>query len=85
MGAVQYGPAILAVCVTVLLAVFGLFFRAGRIDSRVESLELWRVNMRNDMRDISNMMEKIGKQITNIETLISERTERRALSREEQE
>lgn len=73
----NYGPAILAVSVTVLLAVLGLFFRAGRIDARVESLELWRSNVRADMREISTMLETLGKQFTNLETLIRERTDRR--------
>lgn len=82
---VNYGPAILAVSVTVLLAVLGLFFRAGKIDARVESLELWRVNIRNDMRDISNILERNSKQLQNVETLLVERTERRTMPRSRQE
>lgn len=81
----NYGPAILAVSVTVLLAVLGLFFRAGRIDARVESLESWRKDVRMDMHEISEMIETLGKQFTNLETLIRERTDRRYLPRLPQE
>jgi hypothetical protein len=73
----EYGPAILAVTVTVLIAVMGLFFRAGGIASRVEELERWRGTIRADMREISDVLEKLGRQITNIETLLKERTSRR--------
>lgn len=79
---VVYGPAILTVLVTVLLATFALFFRAGRLDSRVESLEKWRDNVRNDMHEISDQISNLSKQVTNVETLIRERTDRRSLPRE---
>jgi hypothetical protein len=80
-----YGPAILTVSVTVLLAVMGLFFRAGGLTSRVEELERWRGNVRTDMHEISNMLQDLGKKITNLDTLIRERTDRRTLPRPDAE
>jgi hypothetical protein len=77
---VNYGPAILAVCVTVLLAVIGLFFRAGHLAARVEELERWRVNIRGDMHEISDVLEQLGRKVENLATLIRERTFRRRAS-----
>jgi DNA anti-recombination protein RmuC len=75
--ATNLGPAILGVCVTVLLAVIALFFRAGHLAARVEELERWRGTIRVDMREISDILERLGRQLTTVETLIRERTERR--------
>jgi len=70
----NYGPAILGVSVTVLFAVIALFFRAGHIAARVEALEAWRVTIRADMHEISEMLEAMGRQFTTLDTLIRERT-----------
>lgn len=78
----NYGPVILGVCVTVLLAVLGLFFRAGHLAGRVEELERWRGNIRNDMQQISEAIGELVKQMANVETLIRERTDRRYTHRE---
>jgi len=74
---VNYGPTILGVCITVLLAVIALFFRAGHLAARVEELERWRTTMRVDMHEVSSMLEQLGLKIENLGTLIVERTDRR--------
>lgn len=78
----DYGPAILGITVTVLIAVIAIFVRAGHIVARVEELERWRGTIRADMHEISDVLDRLGKQITRIETLLLERTERRQPTRE---
>lgn len=91
----MYGPAILTVMVTLMLTVIGLAFKAGKLDSRVEvlekpgkldtrveALETWRGTIRNDMQEISDQIGKLSVQVTTVETLIRERTDRRNLPRE---
>jgi uncharacterized protein YybS (DUF2232 family) len=73
----NYGPVILGVSVTVLIAVVALFFRAGHLAARVEELERWRANIRQDMHEVSDMLEQLGRKIENLDTLIRERTGRR--------
>lgn len=77
-----YGPAILTVMATLMIAVFGLAFRAGKLDSRVEALEVWRGTIRNDMHEISDQISALSIQVANVEILIRERTDRRSLTRE---
>lgn len=79
----NYGPAILGVCITVLLAVIGLFFRAGHLAARVEELERWRGTIRSDMHEISEQLEQLGRKVETLSTLIRERTERRTFQRDE--
>lgn len=80
-----YGPTILTVMATLMIAVLGLAFRAGKLDSRVESLEVWRGTIRTDMHEISDQITGLSLQVANVETLIRERTDRRSLTREAHE
>jgi len=57
-------------------------FRMGHHSARIESLESWRISVRFDMHEISKELEMISNQITNLTTLIQERTERRISDRE---
>lgn len=77
------GPAILGVSCTVLIAVLGLFFRAGDIAARVTELERWRTTIRTDMREISDALDEMGRKFENLNTLILERTDRRNFTRED--
>lgn len=76
----NYGPAILGVCVTVLLAVIALFFRAGHLAARLEELERWRGRQHADMHEISDVLEALGRKVEILATLIRERTWRRRAS-----
>jgi len=78
----NYGPAILGVTITVLLSVIALFVRAGHIVARVEELERWRGTIRTDMHEISDVLGRLSNQMTQLETLLRERTERRQYPRE---
>lgn len=69
---------------TLMIAVLGLAFRAGKLDSRVESLETWRGTIRNDMHEISDQIAGLSIQVANVETLIRERTDRRNMPREQE-
>lgn len=80
-----YGPTILTVMATLMIAVLGLAFRAGKLDSRVEALEIWRGTIRNDMHEISDQIAGLSIQVANVEILIRERTDRRSLTREAHE
>jgi uncharacterized protein (UPF0335 family) len=45
--------------------------------ARVEELERWRNNMRQDMHEISDKLEGMGEELKHLVTLIEERTDRR--------
>ena len=65
--------------ILVTLAIFfaGVIYKMGQHSSRLESLEEWRKNIRLDMHEISDQLKDISVQVTNLTTLITERTERR--------
>jgi hypothetical protein len=71
-----------SVLITFSIFLSTVIFRMGHLSARVEELEKWRANMRNDMHEISDQMAEIVRQMGELHTLITERTERRALPRE---
>lgn len=46
---------------TLALVIFfaGVVYRMGHISARVEELERWRANMRQDMHEVSEKIEEI--------------------------
>lgn len=62
----------------IVLALFlsGVIFKMGHHSARLEALELWKVNMRQDMHEISDKLEVISNQIRALTTILDERTER---------
>lgn len=72
---------LLAILVTVAIFFAGVIYKMGRHSSRLEALEKWRDNVRLDMHEISDKLDKLSLQIGNVETLIQERTERRTVPR----
>ena len=58
-----------------------VIFRMGQLSARVDALEKWRWTMRDDMREISDILTKMKAEFERLTTLIEERTERRTLPR----
>ena len=54
-----------------------VIFRMGQLHSRVEALEKWRWTMRDDMREISDILTSMRSELERLTTIIEERTERR--------
>lgn len=54
-----------------------VIFRMGQLSARVEALEKWRWTMRDDMREISDILTQMRAEFERLSTLIEERTERR--------
>lgn len=54
-----------------------VIFRMGHLSARVEALEKWRWTMRDDMREISDILTHMKAEFERLSTLIEERTERR--------
>lgn len=54
-----------------------VIFRMGHLTARVEALEKWRWTMRDDMREISEILTNMKSEFERLATLIEERTERR--------
>lgn len=59
----------------------GVIYKMGHHAARLEALELWRVNIRTDMHDISENIERMSNHLASLATLIEERTERRDFKR----
>jgi hypothetical protein len=64
------------------LLTFSIFlatviFHTGKLSARVDALEKWRWTMRDDMREISDIITNMTTELKRLATLIEERTERR--------
>lgn len=73
-----------AVGILLTFAIFlaNVIYRTGHLSARVEELERWRINVRQDMHEISEKLEELGNCIRTLTTVIEERTERRMVLRE---
>lgn len=65
-----------------LLITFSTFlatviFRSGEFTARLEELEKWRANLRDDMHEISDQLSEMNNKLVSLFTLVEERTERR--------
>jgi hypothetical protein len=75
--------AVLGLLVTVGVQLATVTFKSGRNEARLAELERWRIDMRKDMHEISDRLQMISRQLTGVETMINERTDRRSLVRRE--
>ena len=66
-----------AVLITFSTLLGSALFRIGHLSARVEALEVWRANLRNDMHEISDKMTELVTELRELRTLVEERTERR--------
>jgi hypothetical protein len=69
--------AILGILLTLAIFLANVIFRTGHLSARVEELEKWRINMRQDMHEISDNLIEVKSGLKELKTLIEERTERR--------
>ncbi len=68
---------IVGLALSMLIAYGSLAYRLGHQSARVEAIERWRVNMRDDMHEISDKISEMTAAMEKLSTLINERTERR--------
>lgn len=73
---------ILGVLLTFAVFLANVIYWTGKLSARVESLEAWRLTIRQDMHEISAILTNMTKELGRLSTLIEERTERRDLPRE---
>ena len=76
----ELGPfswAALGVLLSFSVFLATVIYNTGRLSARVEALEKWRWTMRDDMREISDILTNMTKEMERLTTLIEERTERR--------
>ncbi len=68
------------------LAVFlaNVIYRTGHLSARVEELERWRITIRQDIHEISEILTNVGNELNRLTTMIEERTERRISIRDKQ-
>lgn len=69
--------AVITLCLTFAVLLGQCLYKVGHISARVESLEAWRVNVRNDLHEVSDKLESMALAINGLRTVIEERTERR--------
>lgn len=65
-----------------LLLTFSIFlshviYKTGHLAARVEILESWKGNIRNDMHEVSDKLEVLAGEVRELRTLIAERTHQR--------
>lgn len=85
-AAIISGLIALLIAFSTLLAtvIYRTGFLTGQLSTRVDSLEVWRGNVRSDLHEVSDKleaaavkMEGIATQLRAVHQLIDERTERR--------
>lgn len=59
----------------------GVVFHLGKLSAKVESLEAWRGNIRNDFHEVDHKLEDLANEVGRLGTVIEERTERRTALR----
>lgn len=83
--------AIVTLTIFCATCIFHLGRLTARVDSlekspplrdRLEALETWRLTMRQDMREISDILEGVGQELKRLSTIIEERTDRRNSQRD---
>ena len=74
--------AALGVLLSFCVFLATVIYNTGRLSTRVEVLEKWKLTMREDMHEISEILTEMRTELKYITTLVEERTERRILPRE---
>ncbi len=67
--------------ITIVIFIAGLIYKAGHLGARVEELERYRMSLRTDMHEISDKIGSLSNEVSNLTTLIEERTDRRTEKR----
>lgn len=69
--------AIIGILLTFSIFLANVIYRMGHISARVEEIERWRLTIRADMHEISDVLEKVRVELKHLSTVIEERTEKR--------
>ncbi len=69
--------AAVALLITFSTLLGNVLYRSGHLAARVEALETWRGNIRNDMHEISKELGILSGQVASLITVVEERTDRR--------
>ena len=70
---------VIGILLTATIFLANVIFRMGHLSARVEELERWRTNMRQDMHEISDKLGEMSEKLRYLATLMEERTDRRRL------
>lgn len=70
----------IGILLTLSIFIANVIYHTGRIAARVEGLEAWRINMRQDMHEVSDKLEEMNNRLKQLTTLMEERTSRRIFS-----
>lgn len=73
---------IIGILLTFATLLSHVVYRTGHLTARVEEIERWRINIRQDLHEISDRMEEMNMLIKQLAVLIEERTERRLKARD---
>ena len=73
---------IIGILLTFSIFLSNVIFKTGHISARVEALEKWRIDIRNDMHEISDELKNMSTALKELSTLIEERTDRRIIQRD---
>lgn len=65
---------IIGILLTLSMFLAHIIFKSGHLSARVEELERWRTNIRQDMHEISDKLEELSVSIKHLATVIEERT-----------
>jgi len=78
---IALGWAGIGVLLTFSIFLANVIYRTGHLSARVEELERWRLTVRQDMHEISDILTNMTSELHRLATLIEERTERRIIER----
>jgi len=77
--------AIIGVLLTFSIFLANVIYRTGHLAARVEELERWRVNVRTDLHEVSEILTGMTTELKRLATLIEERTDRRLFTQKKAE
>jgi hypothetical protein len=68
--------AAIGVILTFSIFLANVIYRVGHLSARVEEIERWRLTIRQDMHEISDILTNMTVEMRRLSTLIEERTGR---------
>lgn len=81
MGQYYWVIGVIGVLLTFIIFMAGVIYKTGHLAARVEELERWRINIRQDFHEVSEELQEVNKNLMHLATVIEERTERRVMPR----
>jgi peptidoglycan hydrolase CwlO-like protein len=71
----------MGILLTIATLIANVTYRSGHLSARVEELEKWRENLRDDMHEISDKLTELSGEFKRLTAVIEERTDRRTEKR----